>query len=57
MNEKLFRAGLAMGLNMGGQGQELLRRIEAFKKELEEELGIEVKVTITINILGRLEDV
>lgn len=47
MNEKLFTAGLAMGLAMGGQGQELLKRIEAFKKEVEE-LGVEVKVTINI---------
>ncbi|GAH48126.1 unnamed protein product [marine sediment metagenome] len=46
MNEKLFTAGLAMGLAMGGQGQELLKRIEAFKKEVEE-LGVEVKVTKT----------
>ena len=44
---KLFTAGLAMGLTMGGEGQELLKRIEAFKKEVEE-LGVEVKVTINI---------
>jgi len=36
-----------MGLTMGGQGQELLKRVEAFKREVEE-LGVEVKVTVNI---------
>ena len=49
VNEKLFRAGLAMGLAMGGRGQELLKRIEDFKKEMKE-LGVEVKVSVSINI-------
>ena len=47
INEELFRAGFAMGLAMGGQGPEVLKRIEAFKKEVEE-LGAEVKVTVNI---------
>ncbi|MBA7708286.1 hypothetical protein ES703_117179 [subsurface metagenome] len=47
MNDKLFRAGLAMGLKLGGQDPALLKRIEAFKREMEE-LGVEVKVTVNI---------
>jgi len=47
VNDKLFAAGLAMGLKLGGQDPALLKRIEAFKKEVEE-LGVEVKVTVNI---------
>lgn len=47
MNDKLFRAGLALGLRLRGQDPALLKRIEAFKREMEE-LGVEVKVTVNI---------
>ena len=52
INEELFRAGLAMGLAMGGQGQGILKRIEAFIREVEE-LGVEVKVSVSIDILDK----
>jgi len=57
MSEKIIKAGLGMGLAMGAQRQEvlneILQRIEDFKKELEETLGIEVKITLSIDIVER----
>lgn len=49
--EEMMRVGLALGLKMGGRG-DLTRRLESFMKEMEE-FGVEVKVSVSIEILDK----